>query len=110
MTASFERRQQGVSNRAGDWQTARPMRSDCLHKEHSGHTPELLTPSRSRSTLLAQDAAVVPAEIRRGRLAVQKSDGKYSGINKLANHSIDSRLAESLDRVRAQGLLVDANH
>src|SRR5260370_6502250 len=79
-------------------------------KEHSGHTPELLTPvEEPEALLLAQDASWWFQQKFDGRrLAVQKSEGKYSGINKLGQLiPIDSRLAESLDRVRAQGFLVD---
>jgi bifunctional non-homologous end joining protein LigD len=79
-------------------------------KEHSGHTPELLTPiDEPEALLLAQDAAWWFQQKFDGRrLAVQKADGKYSGINKLGQIiPIDSRLAESLDRVQAQGFLAD---
>jgi len=79
-------------------------------KEHSGHTPELLTPiDEPEALLLAQDASWWFQQKFDGRrLAVQKSEGKYSGINKLGQIiPIDSRLAESLDRVRAQGFLAD---
>lgn len=51
---------------------------------------------------------VVPAEIRRAASRSTKSEGKYSGINKLGQIiPIDSRLTESLDRVQAQGFLAD---
>jgi bifunctional non-homologous end joining protein LigD len=79
-------------------------------KEHSGHTPELLTPiEEPEALLLAQDAAWWFQQKFDGRrLAVQKIDGKYSGINKLGHLiPIDSRLTESLDRVKAQGFLAD---
>src|SRR5260370_5755175 len=79
-------------------------------KEHSGHTPELLTPIDEAEALLsAQDASWWFQQKFDGRrLAVQKSDGKYSGINKLGQIiPIDPRLAESLDRVQAQGFLAD---
>jgi bifunctional non-homologous end joining protein LigD len=79
-------------------------------KEHSGHTPELLTPiEEPEALLLAQDASWWFQQKFDGRrLAVQKSEGKYSGINKLGQIiPIDSRLAESLDRVQAQSFLVD---
>ena len=79
-------------------------------KEHSGHTPELLTPiEEPEALLLAQDASWWFQQKFDGRrLAVQKSEGKYSGINKLGQIiPIDPRLAESLDRVRAQGFLAD---
>jgi bifunctional non-homologous end joining protein LigD len=79
-------------------------------KEHSGHTPELLTPiAEPEALLLAQDASWWFQQKFDGRrLAVQKSEGRYSGINKLGQIiPIDSRLAESLDRVQAQGFLVD---
>jgi len=79
-------------------------------KEHSGHTPELLTPiEESEALLLTQDASWWFQQKFDGRrLAVQKADGKYSGINKLGQIiPIDSRLTESLDRVQAQGFLAD---
>jgi bifunctional non-homologous end joining protein LigD len=79
-------------------------------KEHSGHTPELLTPiEEPEALLLAQDTTWWFQQKFDGRrLAVQKSEGKYSGINKLGQIiPIDSRLAESLDRVKAQGFLAD---
>jgi bifunctional non-homologous end joining protein LigD len=79
-------------------------------KEHSGHTPELLTPiEEPEALLLAQDASWWFQQKFDGRrLAVQKSDGKCSGINKLGQIIlVDSRLAESLDRVQAQSFLVD---
>jgi len=79
-------------------------------KEHSGHTPELLTPiEEPEALLLAQDAAWWFQQKFDGRrLAVQKSEGKYSGINKLGQViAIDSGLAESLDQVQAQGFLAD---
>jgi hypothetical protein len=42
------------------------------------------------------------------RTTVQKSERKYSGINKLGLIiPIDARLAESLDRVQAEGFLAD---
>jgi bifunctional non-homologous end joining protein LigD len=79
-------------------------------KEHSGHTPELLTPiEEPEALLLAQDATWwFQRKFDGRRLAVQKSEGKYSGINKLGQViPIDSRLTESLDRVQAQGFLAD---
>ena len=79
-------------------------------KEHSGHTPELLTAIEEPDALkLADDVAWWFQQKFDGRrLAVQKADGKYSGINKLGQViPIDSRLAESLDRVKAQGFLAD---
>jgi bifunctional non-homologous end joining protein LigD len=79
-------------------------------KEHSGHTPELLTPiEEPEALLLAQDASWWFQQKFDGRrLAVQKADGKYSGINKLGQViPIDSRLAGSLDLVQAQGFLAD---
>src|SRR5579864_6827819 len=59
--------------------------------------------------LLAQDASWWFQQKFDGRrLAVQKADGKYSGINKLGQIiPIDSRLAEALHRVQAQAFLVD---
>ena len=79
-------------------------------KEHSGHTPELLTPIEEKEgLLLAQDASWWFQQKFDGRrLAVQKSERTYSGINKLGQIiPIDSRLAEALDRVQAKGFLVD---
>jgi len=79
-------------------------------KEQSGHTPELLTPiEEAEALLLAQDASWWFQQKFDGRrLAVQKAEGKYSGINKLGQViPIDSRLAEALDRVETQGFLAD---
>ena len=79
-------------------------------KEHSGHTPELLTPIEEPGALqLAQDASWWFQQKFDGRrLAVQKSNGKYSGINKLGQIiPIDSRLSEPLDLVQAKGFLAD---
>ena len=79
-------------------------------KEHSGHIPELLTPIEEPEALrLADDASWWFQQKFDGRrLAVQKADGKYSGINKLGQIiPIDSRLTESLDLVQAQGFLAD---
>jgi bifunctional non-homologous end joining protein LigD len=79
-------------------------------KEHSGHTPELLTPiEEPEALLLAQDASWWFQQKFDGRrLAVQKSEGKYSGINKLGQIiPMDSQLAGSLDRVQAQDFLAD---
>jgi len=41
------------------------------------------------------------------RLAVQKSEENIQASTNSPNHSIDSRLAESLDRVKAHGFLAD---
>src|SRR6267378_5005297 len=63
-------------------------------KEHSGHTPELLTPIEEPEALqLAQDVSWWFQQKFDGRrLAVRKADGKYSGINKLGQIiPIDSR-------------------
>jgi bifunctional non-homologous end joining protein LigD len=79
-------------------------------KEQSGHVPELLTPiEEPEALLLAQDASWWFQQKFDGRrLAVQKTDGKYSGINKLGQViPIDSRLFEKLDIVQAQGFLAD---
>jgi bifunctional non-homologous end joining protein LigD len=79
-------------------------------KEHSGHTPELLTPIEEPDALrLGDDASWWFQQKFDGRrLAVQKADGKYSGINKLGQIiPIDSRLAGTLDLVQAQGFLAD---
>jgi bifunctional non-homologous end joining protein LigD len=79
-------------------------------KEHSGHTPELLTPIEEPEALqLAQYVSWWFQQKFDGRrLAVQKADGKYSGINKLGQIiPIDSRLAEILDLVQTQAFLAD---
>src|SRR5260370_22344046 len=79
-------------------------------KEHSGHTPELLTPIEQPEALRwVQDASWWFQQKFDGRrLAVQNSDGKYSGINKPGKLiPIDSVLAESLDLVQARGFLAD---
>ena len=78
-------------------------------REDSGHTPELLTPIDEPEALqLAQDVSWCSSINLIAGLAVQKTDGKYSGINKLGQIvPIDFRLAESLDLVQAQGFLAD---
>ena len=79
-------------------------------KEHSGHVPELLTPIEEPEALqLVQDVSWWFQQKFDGwRLAVQKADGKYSGINKLGQIiPIDSRLAGTLDLVQTQGFLAD---
>ena len=79
-------------------------------KEHSGHTPELLTPIEEPEALqLVQDASWWFQQKFDGRrLAVQKTDGQYSGINKLGQLiPIDSRLAKSLESVQVDAFLVD---
>jgi len=79
-------------------------------KEHSGHAPELLTPIEEPEALqLVQDASWWFQQKFDGRrLAVQKADGKYSGINKLGQViPIDSRLSEPLDLVQAKAFLAD---
>ena len=79
-------------------------------KELSGHSPELLTPIDEPDALrLVEDISWWFQQKFDGRrLAVLKADGKYSGINKLGQTvPIDSRLAESLDLVQAQGFLAD---
>jgi predicted DNA-binding WGR domain protein len=73
--------------------------------EHSGHIPELLTPVEEPEALrLAEDVSWWFQQKFDGRrLAVQKADGKYSGINKLGQIvPIDSRLTEPLDLVQAK--------
>jgi ATP-dependent DNA ligase len=112
MTASFERKQARDIKLRRRRQTATRQIALGLPvtKEHSGHTPELLTPIEEPEALvLAQDATWWFQQKFDGRrLAVQKSEGKYSGINKLGQIiPIDPRLAESLDRVQAQGFLAD---
>ena len=79
-------------------------------KEHSGHAPELLTPIEEPEALqLALDTSWWFQQKFDGRrLAVQKTDGQYSGINKLGQLiPIDSRLTKSLQSVQAQAFLVD---
>jgi bifunctional non-homologous end joining protein LigD len=79
-------------------------------KEQSGHVPELLTPiEEPEALLLAQDASWWFQQKFDGRrLAVQKADGKYSGINKLGQViPFDSRLSEPLDLVQAKAFLAD---
>jgi bifunctional non-homologous end joining protein LigD len=79
-------------------------------KEQSGHVPELLTPiEEPEALLLAQDASWWFQQKFDGRrLAVQKADGKYSGINKLGQViPIDSRLSEPLNLVQAKAFLAD---
>lgn len=79
-------------------------------KEHSGHAPELLTPIEEPEALhLVQDASWWFQQKFDGRrLAVQKTDGQFSGINKLGQLiPIDSRLTQSLESVQAQAFLVD---
>jgi bifunctional non-homologous end joining protein LigD len=79
-------------------------------KEHSGHVPELLTPIEEPEALrLAEDATWWFQQKFDGRrLAVQKADGRYRGINKLGQIvPIDAALAESLDSVEAREFLAD---
>jgi bifunctional non-homologous end joining protein LigD len=81
-----------------------------VSREHSGHIPELLTPIEEQEALrLAEDVSWWFQQKFDGRrLAVQKADGKYSGINKLGQIvPIDSRLTEPLDMVQAKGFLAD---
>jgi bifunctional non-homologous end joining protein LigD len=79
-------------------------------KEHSGHAPELLTPIEEPEALqFVQDASWWFQQKFDGRrLAVQKTDGQYSGINKLGQLiPIDSRLTKCLESVQSQAFLVD---
>src|SRR5271163_3645797 len=79
-------------------------------KEHSGHAPELLTPIEEPEALqFVEDASWWFQQKFDGRrLAVQKTDGQYSGINKLGQLvPIDSRLTKCLESVEAQAFLVD---
>ena len=79
-------------------------------KEFSGHAPELLTPIEEREALeLVPDPSWWFQQKFDGRrLAVQKQNGEYSGINKLGQIiPIDSQLAISLDHVEADSFLVD---
>jgi len=79
-------------------------------KEDSGHAPELLTAIEEPEALqLVQDESWWFQQKFDGRrLAVQKTDDQYSGINKLGQFiPIDSRLTKSLESVQAQEFLVD---
>lgn len=79
-------------------------------KEHSGHSPELLTPIEEPDAMrLADDTSWWFQQKFDGRrLAVQKVDGKHNGINKLGQIvPLDTRLTESLERIEAQAFLVD---
>jgi bifunctional non-homologous end joining protein LigD len=79
-------------------------------KEFSGHAPELLTPIEEREALdfVPNLSWWFQQKFDGRRLAVQKTNGKYSGINKLGQIiSIDAQLAASLDNVRADSFLVD---
>jgi predicted DNA-binding WGR domain protein len=79
-------------------------------KEHSGHTPELLTPIEEPDALrLAHDSSWWFQQKFDGRrLTVKKANGQYTGINKLGQViSIDSSLAESLNLVQVGGFLAD---
>jgi bifunctional non-homologous end joining protein LigD len=79
-------------------------------KEHSGHAPELLTPiEEPEASQFVQDASWWFQQKFDGRrLAVQKADGQYLGINKLGQLiPIDSRLTKCLESVQAHTFLVD---
>ncbi len=79
-------------------------------KEFSGHAPELLTPIEEREALdlMPNLSWWFQQKFDGRRLAVQKTSGKYSGINKLGQIiPIDAQLAASLDNVRADSFLVD---
>ena len=79
-------------------------------KEHSGHVPELLTPIEEPEALrLVQDPSWWFQQKFDGRrLAVRKTHGQYTGINKLGQViSIDSSLTESLDLMQAKDFLAD---
>jgi bifunctional non-homologous end joining protein LigD len=73
-------------------------------KEHSGHAPE-----ETAALQLVQDTSWWFQQKFDGRrLAVQKTDGQYSGINKLGQLiPIDSGLTKSLQSVQAQAFLAD---
>ena len=79
-------------------------------KELSGHAPELLTLIEEREALaLVSDLAWWFQQKFDGRrLAVEKQNGQYRGINKLGQViAIDSQLAAAFDAVEADGFLVD---
>ncbi len=72
--------------------------------------PELLTPIEETDALrLADDVSWWFQQKFDGRrLAVQKAEGQYSGINKLGQViALDTRLTDSLTRVQAHSFLVD---
>ena len=79
-------------------------------KEFSGHAPELLTPIGEPEALhlVPNSSWWFQQQFDGRRLAVEKLNGQYSGINKLGQViSIDTQLAASLDQVRADAFLVD---
>jgi bifunctional non-homologous end joining protein LigD len=79
-------------------------------KELSGHVPELLTPLEEPEALkLIDDSSWwFQKKFDGRRLAVQKANGKYAGINKLGQIvPVDAQLAKFLDRVEARSFLVD---
>jgi bifunctional non-homologous end joining protein LigD len=79
-------------------------------KEYSGHSPELLTPVEEPEALRFVDDASwwFQQKFDGRRLAVQKTEQAYTGINKLGQIiPIDGRLAKSLDLVDAKSFLVD---
>jgi ATP-dependent DNA ligase len=79
-------------------------------KEFSGHAPELLTPIDEREAL-----DLVPnlswwfqQKFDGRRLAVQKQNGEYSGMNKLGQIvPIDKQLAFTFAHIEADSFLVD---
>jgi len=86
MTASFGRKQaRGIKSRRRLQMARRQLRSDCLSQKSIPAIRRLLTPvEEPEALLLAQDASWWFQQKFDGRrLAVQKSEGKYSGINKL---------------------------
>ena len=79
-------------------------------KEFSGHAPELLTPIEERETrdLVPNLSWWFQQKFDGRRLAVQKQNGQYSGINKIGQIvPIDAQLAASLGHVQADSFLVD---
>ena len=79
-------------------------------KEHSGHAPELLTPIEEPEALqfVQNTSWWFQQKFDGRRLAVQKTDGQYSGINKLGQLiPLDSRLTICLESVQAEDFLVD---
>lgn len=82
-----------------------------LTKEFSGHSPELLTPIEEREALvLAPNLSWWFQQKFDGRrLAVQKVNGEYSGMNKLGQIiPIDKQLVAALDHVEADCFLADS--
>jgi hypothetical protein len=79
-------------------------------KEHSGHTPELLTPIEEAEPLPQGVSWWFQQKFYGRRLAVQKTDGKYSGINKLGQivHVADTEQLIVMDSFRLFAVTLQA--